>query len=123
MAFIDKHNLLTQMSLQNSIEKMEGDRNFYTDKIKEAKSDRIDLIKNTERFARERYYMSKNNEDVFGSVEALAKDDAHLAQILWDFSRKDRDIQSQKLAKTAILLWKYGRKFHALISQLQCLVM
>ena len=25
--------------------------------------------------------------------------------------------------KTAILLWKYGRKFHALISQLQCLVM
>ena len=65
MAFIDKHNLLTQMSLQNSIEKMEGDRNFYTDKIKETKSDRIDLIKNAERFARERYFMSKNNEDVF----------------------------------------------------------
>lgn len=65
MVFIDKHNLMTQMSLKNSIEKMEGDRNFYTNKIKEAKTDRIDLIKNTERFARERYFMSKNNEDVF----------------------------------------------------------
>ena len=38
MAFVDKHNLMTQMSLQNSIEKMEGDRNFYTEKIQEAKN-------------------------------------------------------------------------------------
>ncbi len=65
MAFIDKHNLLTQLSLQNTIEKMEGDRSFYSEKIQKAKEDRIDLIKNAERFVRERYFMSKPNEDVF----------------------------------------------------------
>lgn len=65
MAFFDKHNLFTQMSLQNTIDKMEGDRNFYSEKIQEAKEDRINLIKNAEKFVRERYYMSKSNEDVF----------------------------------------------------------
>ena len=65
MLFFDKHNLFTQMSLSNSIDKMEQDKSFYTEKIKEAKEDRIDLIKNAERFARERYFMSKPGEDVF----------------------------------------------------------
>ena len=65
MAFFDKHNLLTQLSLQNTIDKMERDENFYTQRIQEAKQDRIDLIRNAEIFARERYYMSKPNEDVF----------------------------------------------------------
>ena len=65
MAFFDKHNLLTQLSLQNTIDKMERDENFYTQRIQEAKQDRIDLIRNAEKFARERYYMSKPNEDVF----------------------------------------------------------
>ena len=44
---------------------MERDENFYTQRIQEAKQDRIDLIRNAEKFARERYYMSKPNEDVF----------------------------------------------------------
>lgn len=65
MVFFDKHDFFTQLSLQNSIEKMEKDKEFYTEKILEAKEDRIDLIKNADRFARERYYMSKPNEDVF----------------------------------------------------------
>lgn len=65
MVFFDKHNLFTQTSLSNSIEKMEQDKSFYTEKIKEAKEDRINLIKNSERFARERYYMSKPGEEVF----------------------------------------------------------
>ena len=37
---------------------MERDENFYTQRIQEAKQDRIDLIRNAEKFARERYYMS-----------------------------------------------------------------
>ena len=65
MVFFDKHNLFTQWSLSGSIDKMEQDKDFYTEKIKEAKEDRIDLIKNSERFARERYFMSKPGEDVF----------------------------------------------------------
>ncbi|RUM83154.1 MAG: cell wall hydrolase [Candidatus Thioglobus sp.] len=40
---------------------------------------------------------SQNTVDQFGGVEALARGDQYLNKILWDFSRKDRDIQSQKL--------------------------
>lgn len=40
---------------------------------------------------------SQNTVDQFGTSETLIKDDQYLNKILWDFSRKDRDIQSQKL--------------------------
>jgi N-acetylmuramoyl-L-alanine amidase len=40
---------------------------------------------------------SQNTVDQFGISETLIKDDQYLNKILWDFSRKDRDIQSQKL--------------------------
>lgn len=40
---------------------------------------------------------SQNTVDQFGISETLIKDDRYLNRILWDFSRKDRDIQSQKL--------------------------
>ena len=65
MLFIDKHDLFTQWSLQNSIDKLETDKDFYTEEIKKAKENRLNLQKNTEQFARERYFMSKTNEDVF----------------------------------------------------------
>lgn len=65
MAFFDKHNLFTQYSLQGSVDKLENDKNFYTEQIKNAKEERIDLVKNSEKFARERYFMSESNEDVF----------------------------------------------------------
>ncbi|WP_201340104.1 N-acetylmuramoyl-L-alanine amidase family protein [Isorropodon fossajaponicum symbiont] len=41
---------------------------------------------------------SQNTVDQFGIIkEALIKEDQYLNKILWGFSRKDRDIQSQKL--------------------------
>lgn len=40
---------------------------------------------------------SQNTVDQFGTSETLIKDDQYLNKILWDFSRKDRDTQSQKL--------------------------
>ena len=41
---------------------------------------------------------SENSVDQFGGVETLIDSDQFLKNILTDFSRKDRDIQSQKLA-------------------------
>ncbi len=40
---------------------------------------------------------SQNVVDQFGGIENLVDKDKFLNKILWDFSRKDRDIQSQKL--------------------------
>ena len=41
---------------------------------------------------------SENSVDQFGGVETLIDSDQFLKNILTDFSRKDRDVQSQKLA-------------------------
>jgi cell division protein DivIC len=65
MIFFDKHDIITQWRLQNTVEKLEEDRAYYKVKIKEAQQKRLDLEVNKEKFAREEYYMQKNNEDVF----------------------------------------------------------
>ena len=44
-----------------------------------------------------RLEQSQNAVDQFGGIETLIKGDQYLNKILWDFSRKDRDIQSRKL--------------------------
>ena len=41
---------------------------------------------------------SENSVDQFGGVETVIDSDQFLKNILTDFSRKDRDIQSQQLA-------------------------
>jgi len=69
MVFFDRHDILTQLRLQRSVNKLESDKVFYEEKIKEAMEERLDMEVNQERFARERYFMQKNNEDVFIIVE------------------------------------------------------
>lgn len=69
MIFLDRHDLLTQWQLQKTVNKLETDKAFYTDKIEEAEQERLDLDINDEKFAREQYYMKKSDEDVFIIVE------------------------------------------------------
>lgn len=65
MIFFDQHDLVTQWHLQDTVKDMEAEKEAYTDKIEEAKQNRLDLEVNKEKFAREKYYMQKYNEDVF----------------------------------------------------------
>lgn len=65
MIFVDKHDFLTQYRLQQTLNKLERDKVYYEDKIKEVKKDRRDIEKNKEKFAREHYYLNKKGEDVF----------------------------------------------------------
>jgi hypothetical protein len=65
MVFIDRHDVLTQFRLQNTVNKLEHDRVFYDEQIEQAEQERLDMEVNAERFAREQYYMQRNNEDVF----------------------------------------------------------
>jgi len=69
MVFIDKHDVLTQFQLQQTLNKMEEDKDYYRAKIKEAHQDRVDIQNNKEKFAREKYYLQKKNEDVFIMVD------------------------------------------------------
>ena len=65
MIFFDKHDFLTQWRLQQGLNKIEQDKMYYENKIKEVKKDRRDIENDKEKFAREHYYLSKKGEDVF----------------------------------------------------------
>jgi N-acetylmuramoyl-L-alanine amidase len=55
---------------------------------------------------------SENTLDVFGDINENTQEDKYLNRILWSFSRKDRDIQSQKLASQLLTQMKTIGKLH-----------
>jgi cell division protein DivIC len=65
MLLFDKHDFWTQIQLQRSMSKLKEDKKFYEQKILEAKGDQLDVQLNKEKYAREKYFMSRSNEDVF----------------------------------------------------------
>lgn len=65
LIFFDKHDVLTQWKLQRTVNKLEQDKDYYSKEIKRAEQKRLDLEVNKEKYAREQYYMKKNNEEVF----------------------------------------------------------
>jgi len=65
LIFFDRHNVWTQITLQQQLEKLKEDKVFYEREITIVKADKKDLEQNTEKFARERYHMKKANEDVY----------------------------------------------------------
>jgi cell division protein FtsB len=68
MIFFDRNNIFTLFSLRKKLNETYNDRKFYQKKIREYDStlkyineDKIFL----ENYAREKYYMKKENEDIF----------------------------------------------------------
>jgi len=68
MAFFDSDNLREQMRLSNKIERLEQQKHFYRTEIQKNKSSLNALKYDTtqlEKYAREKYFMKKDNEDVY----------------------------------------------------------
>ena len=65
LIFFDKHDVLTQWKLQRTVNSLERDKDYYIEEIEKAEQKRLDLEINKEKYAREQYYMKKNNEEVF----------------------------------------------------------
>ncbi|MEZ4919833.1 MAG: hypothetical protein R2792_12095 [Saprospiraceae bacterium] len=65
MLFLDKHDLYTQWRLYRAIDRLETDKSFYKEKIEEAREEAEDFELTKEKYAREHYYMRKQNEDVY----------------------------------------------------------
>lgn len=65
MAFFDEYNLKTRYKVAQTNHKLSEQKESYFNLIKMAKQDKVDLESNYEKFAREKYKMSKSNEDVF----------------------------------------------------------
>lgn len=69
LVFLDRHDPITQIRLQRTVNRLERDKKFYQQKIEEAEADRAAFEQNKERFAREHYKMKRPDEDVFIIVE------------------------------------------------------
>lgn len=72
MLFIDANDIITQIKLKRQLETLEDEKAYYLQKIKEVKKDREELLSNDallEKFAREKYFMKKETEDLFVIVE------------------------------------------------------
>jgi hypothetical protein len=75
MVFFDSNNLLTRNRLQEKLDGLNIEKQFYLQEIRKDStltqqllSDSAELIK----FARERYLMKKNHEDLFLVIDTTA---------------------------------------------------
>jgi cell division protein DivIC len=72
MLFLDTNDLYTQYKLSRQLESLENERKFYKVKIEEVKEERNQLLSDMEtleKFAREKYLMKKDSEDLYVIVE------------------------------------------------------
>ncbi|MEM9929530.1 MAG: hypothetical protein AAF840_06915 [Bacteroidota bacterium] len=74
MVFIDRHDIATQFRLNSTVNRLEDDLQRYDELIDEAETERMDMEANRETFAREGYFMQKDDEDVFIIVEEDEED-------------------------------------------------
>ena len=69
MIFLDRHDVSTQFQLHNTVDRLETQLAEYDELIDGAEAEKMDMERDRERFARESYFMQKDDEDVFIIVE------------------------------------------------------
>ena len=72
IAFFDKNDIRTQLEFKKEVRQLTGERNYYANEIKSITSDLRELSTNPktlEKFAREKYFMKRDNEEIFVLVE------------------------------------------------------
>jgi cell division protein FtsB len=68
LAFIDSKNFISQYELQSEVNKLEGQKAFFQDEISKTRKEQQELLSSPEKlekFAREKYLMKKDDEDLF----------------------------------------------------------
>jgi cell division protein FtsB len=77
MLFFDKNDFIAQYEYRSAVDKLQEEKDFYVKEISQVKKDLNELNTNlstAEKFAREKYFMKKDNEDVFVIVKQSPKD-------------------------------------------------
>jgi len=72
MIFFDKNDLLSQYQYHQEVNELKAERDFYKTESEQVAKDLDELNSNPqklEKFAREKYFMHKDNEDVFVVVK------------------------------------------------------
>lgn len=65
MMFFDQYRIPVAISIYSNVEALEIEKLNYQKLIVKAWEDKRDIENNYEKFAREKYYMSRSDEDVF----------------------------------------------------------
>ena len=68
MTFLDSNDLISRFKLSSKLRSLEQEKEYYQAKITEVEKDRKELMTNRElleKFAREKYLMKKEKEDIF----------------------------------------------------------
>jgi len=68
MLFLDSNDLMSRFKLGRKLGSLENEKEYYEEKIKEVEQDRNELFgdkESIEKFAREKYLMKKESEDIF----------------------------------------------------------
>ena len=68
ISFFDRNDLWTQLDRKHELQKLETSKEFYEKEIATTKKDLMDLNNNPavlEKFAREKFYLKKANEEIF----------------------------------------------------------
>lgn len=63
--FFDNNNLIIQYQLQQTVNELEEEKQYYREQLDVIRKMKKDLIENRERLAREKYFMHKPGEDVY----------------------------------------------------------
>ncbi|PCJ27428.1 MAG: septum formation initiator [Flavobacteriales bacterium] len=68
VSFFDQNNIIIQYSYHSQLSSLESEKYYYNQAIKKTSKELTDLTKDPsslEKFARENYFMKKENEEVF----------------------------------------------------------
>lgn len=72
LLYFDKNDVFTQFELITKCNKLNVEKEYYISEIEKNKKEIVELQtnkKSLETFAREKYYMKKDNEDIFVFVQ------------------------------------------------------
>jgi cell division protein DivIC len=72
MLLLDSNNLISRFQLSSKLGSLENEKEYYEEKIKEVEKDHNELFgdrESLEKFAREKYLMKKESEEIYIIVE------------------------------------------------------
>lgn len=72
MLFFDQNDIISLIQIKKELSELETNKEYFKIQIKETEKDLTDLLtndENLERYAREKYLMKKDNEDIFVIVK------------------------------------------------------
>ncbi|MBD81598.1 MAG: septum formation initiator [Crocinitomicaceae bacterium] len=76
MLFFDQNDVISLIRIKQELGELEENKEYYKEQIDITQKDLTDLLTNDdnlERYAREKYFMKKENEDIFVIVDSTDK--------------------------------------------------